>query len=232
MKTRSIDKTPSGVPGFDEITDGGFIKNSIASLAGHVGSGKTIFAMQFLYNGATQYNENGMYIGFEEPKKMMYRNMLKFGWNLKGLEDTQKLTYLQYPAHEVDLFFEQEDTLINLVDKFAVSRVVIDTVTVLGTHFPDARTRREGMLKFIDKLRRWGCTTILIGELGDTTDVSRDIDSLSDAVIHITNTLSKGVRKRGIEIVEMRGSKHSNRVHPLHITSKGIEIDHESTLEV
>ncbi|MGB9635060.1 MAG: RAD55 family ATPase [Candidatus Micrarchaeia archaeon] len=232
IKQRGIDKIPSGIPGFDEISDGGFVRNSIISLSGGVGAGKTIFGMQFLYNGITENNENGMYVCFEETKKSMYRNMLKLGWNLKTLEDSQKLTYLAYPPHEVDLFFDQEDTLINLIDKFAVSRVVFDTVTILGMHFDTKRARKEGMLKFIDKLRKWGCTSLLISETHDYPNIAKSIESLADTVVHLYNIRDKGNRKRGIEIIEMRGSKHSTSIHPFTIGSEGIEIDANSVLEV
>ncbi len=230
MKARSVDKIPSGIHGFDEVSEGGFIKNSIISLSGDTGSGKTIFGMQFLYNGATQNDENGMYICFEEPKKIMYRNMLKLGWNLKALEESQKLIYLEYPPHEINLFFEQENTLINLIDKFAINRLVIDKATMLGLHFANQSERREGMLKMIDKLRGWGCTSILIGE--SESEMAGDIDSLADSVIRFYSPLQKGIRKHGIEIVEMRGSKHSMQVHSYMISSKGIEIDPESVLDI
>lgn len=229
---KRLDVAPTGIRGFDILVDGGFIKNSIVTLTGGVATGKTTFGVQFLYNGATKYEENGMLISFEEQKKTLYRNMLKQGMNMKGLEDEQKLIFINYPSHEIDLFFEQEDTLINLIDKFGISRLVIDTATILGTYFDTKEQRKEGMLKLITKLKNWKCTTILINENYENPEISRSMESLSDGVVYFYNPLIKGVRKRGIEVYEMRGSKHSMNVHPMRITSKGIEVESDKVLDI
>ena len=102
MKKR-LDVTPTGIQGFDDLVDGGFVKNSIITLTGGVATGRTTFGVQFLYNGVVEGEENGMLISFEE-QKTLYRNMLKLGMNLKALEDEQKLIFINYPPHEVDLF--------------------------------------------------------------------------------------------------------------------------------
>jgi circadian clock protein KaiC len=232
MMRKKLDVTATGIQGFDELLDGGFVKNSIITLTGGVATGKTTFGVQFLYNGIINDDENGMLISFEEQKKTVYRNMLKMGMNLKALEDEQKLIFINYPPHEVDLFFEQEETLVNLIDKFGVSRLVIDTASSLGTFFETKEKRREGMLKLIDKLKNWKCTTILINENYENPDISKSMESLCDGVVYFYNPLVKGVRKRGIEIYEMRGSKHSMNVHPMRITSKGIEVDSNNVLPI
>lgn len=229
---KKLDVTSTNIQGFDDLVDGGFVKNSIITLTGGVATGKTTFGVQFLYNGVIKDDENGMLISFEEKKKTIYRNMLKLGMNLKGLEDEQKLIVINYPPHEVDLFFEQEETLVNLIDKFGISRLVIDTASSLGSYFDTKEKRREGMLKLIDKLRNWKCTTILINENYDNPDISKSMESLCDGVIFFYNPLVKGMRKRGIEVYEMRGSKHSMSVHPMRITSKGIEVDSNNVLKI
>ena len=119
-----------------------------------------------------------------------------------------------------------------MIDKFGVSRLVIDTASILGTYFDTKEKRREGMLKLIDKLKNWKCTTILINENYENPEISRSMESLCDGVIYLYNPLIKGVRKRGIEVYEMRGSKHSMSVHPMRITSKGIEVDSDKVLDI
>jgi len=229
---KRLDVSPTGIQGFDDLVDGGFVKNSIVTLTGGVATGRTTFGVQFLYNGVMDEGENGMLISFEEQKKNIYRNALKMNMNLKTLEDEQKLIFINYPPHEVDLFFEQEETLVNLIDKFGVSRLVIDTASILGTYFDTKEKRKEGMLKLIDKLRNWKCTTILINENYENPEISRAMESLCDGVVYFYNPLIKGVRKRGVEVYEMRGSKHSMSVHPMRITSKGIEVDSDKVLDI
>ena len=232
VNKKRLDVSPTGIQGFDDLVDGGFVKNSIITLTGSVATGRTTFGVQFLYNGVMEDGENGMLISFEEQKKNIYRNALKMNMNLKALEDEQKLIFINYPPHEVDLFFEQEETLVNLIDKFGVSRLVIDTASILGTYFDTKEKRREGMLKLIDKLRNWKCTTILINENYENPEISKAMESLCDGVVYFYNPLIKGVRKRGVEVYEMRGSKHSMSVHPMRITSKGIEVDSDKVLDI
>ena len=74
-----IKRVPTGIAEFDDLIKGGFKKTSINLIAGKAGTGKTVFAMQFLYNGVTKFNENGLYITFEEKKKKTYKDMLEFG---------------------------------------------------------------------------------------------------------------------------------------------------------
>ena len=84
-------RVPTGVPNFDKLVEGGFQSESINLLAGGAGSGKTIFAIQYLINGIEKYNEPGMYITFEERKNKLYRDMLEFGWDLAKYEKEGKI---------------------------------------------------------------------------------------------------------------------------------------------
>ncbi len=231
MRT-NIGKVPTGIPGLDDITNGGFPLNGIIAVSGGIGVGKTLFGLQYLYKGAMEHGEVGAYIGFEEPKRLLYRNMLKFGWNFKALENEQKFIYLQFPPHEVDQFYEHEDTLISLIDKLNIQRVVFDPATLLALPLKTPEERKMGMLKLIDKLRKWGATVVLINDNYDYPELARAIESVSDGVVYLYNFLQSGTRRRGIEVYEMRGSPHSMQIHPFRIGSEGIEVDINSVIKV
>jgi len=79
-------RVPSRIDGLDTLIEGGFPRGDVILVAGGSGSGKTILSTQFIYSGATQHGEKGVYATFEEDSKTLKRNMLKFGFNIEKLE--------------------------------------------------------------------------------------------------------------------------------------------------
>ncbi len=90
LSAKASDKAPTGIIGFDEITGGGLPRSRTTLLEGGPGSGKTIFAMQFLVHGARHCNEPGIFVAFEEPPERILANLEGFGWNLKKLQQGSK----------------------------------------------------------------------------------------------------------------------------------------------
>jgi hypothetical protein len=79
-----VEKLATGMPGFDVISDGGLPRGRATLVAGTAGSAKTIFATQFLVEGITHANENGVFVTFEDRPADMRLNMASFGWDLAG----------------------------------------------------------------------------------------------------------------------------------------------------
>ncbi|MBI4399127.1 hypothetical protein HY570_00105 [Candidatus Micrarchaeota archaeon] len=228
FKTRP-QTTKSGIPGLDEVIEGGFPRGSILSVTGDTGSGKTVFAIEFLYNGATKYNEPGLYISFDEQKKPMFRNMLKFGWDLAKLEKEKKLLFIEYPPYEVENFVAQENVIRDLVNEIGVERLVIDSIIPLALLYETEQKRRQGLLKIIEKVRQWDCTTFLIsesiGELSIETPHTRfGVECLADGLIFLYNKRKGTGRARGLEIVKLRGVEHATRIMPMEVTKKGVAL--------
>jgi len=96
------DRLPSGITGLDKIMEGGFKRNSTNLVGGGAGSGKSIFAMQFLINGIDKYNEPGIYISFEEDKKKVIDEFDGFGWELAKKVKDGKLMILNYSPQQVE----------------------------------------------------------------------------------------------------------------------------------
>jgi KaiC/GvpD/RAD55 family RecA-like ATPase len=102
-----IQRVPTGIPGFDELCSGGILRNRSYLLSGTAGAGKTIFGLQYLYNGITKYGENGIYIATEERPEQVRENVKQFGWDFEALEEEGKLAILDacstkigIPSHE------------------------------------------------------------------------------------------------------------------------------------
>ncbi len=90
-KVESLEKTPSGIAGLDEITGGGLPKGRPSLVCGSAGAGKTMLAMEFIVRGATQYGEPGVFVAFEETEEELAKNVKSLGFNVRGLEARKKL---------------------------------------------------------------------------------------------------------------------------------------------
>lgn len=84
-------RVPTGIPGFDELCEGGLTRDRSYLISGSAGTGKTIFGLQFLYNGITRYGENGIYITTQERPDQVKENIKSFGWDFEAFENEGKL---------------------------------------------------------------------------------------------------------------------------------------------
>lgn len=227
-RIRSIPKRiSSGIMGFDILVDGGFEKNSVNLVVGSSGGGKTIFAMQFLMEGIKE-GENVLYITFEEKKDEFYSNMLQFGWNLEAAEKSGKFVFLEYNPEKVRAMLEEGGGAIeSIVIKNKIKRIVIDSVTSFALLFNDELAKREAALSLFDIIRKWECTSILTLQEEPKTKGGSSSNSLefeSDSIILIYFLRYKGKRERFIEVLKMRGTKHSRKIYPISVDKKGIVV--------
>lgn len=224
------ERVPSGIINFDELIEGGFEKNSINLLVGGSGSGKSIFALQFLVEGVKK-NEAVLYITFEEKKNEIYSNMLKFGIDLKDLEKKGCFYFLEYTPEKVKTMLEEGGGAIeNIVLTKSITRIVIDSITSFELLFEKEIEKRKVSLELFTLLRKWNCTVLLTYEGSSSAEekaTSRIIDFESDAIILLYLVRKKNLRQRYLEILKMRGTKHSMNVHTYNITSEGIKVDIE-----
>ena len=222
----------SGIPGLDTILGGGFMEGSIITLSGPTGCGKSTFAMQFIYNGATAYNEPGLYITIEEDKDSMFFHMSGYTWDLNSIEKEKKLIVLDYQLYEVDQFLNQYGAIQEIINSTGVKRVVIDSIMPVAVYFKDDIERKKGFLRLIDNIRKWGATTIIVSEdtPATTQDVLPDthygIESFTDGWIHIYHLFSAKTRERtkAIEVIKMKAAAHSTKIYPTVITNSGFKI--------
>lgn len=222
-----IDRVQTGIPGFDEIIQGGLVRGSTVMLSGGAGTGKTIFGLQYLYNGIIKYDEAGVHISFNETKEAIYRHAQLFGWNLQQQEDKNKFAFIKYEPHEVDsILGEGGGSIKDSIDAINAKRVVVDSLTSYSLLFENKYNESEAILELFTILRRWGITSLVISEVGET-DLKRTHDRsifLSDGVI-LTYYLRKELsRNRALEVIKMRDTFHLEKICPFTITAKGIVV--------
>ncbi|OIO21841.1 hypothetical protein AUJ17_01535 [Candidatus Micrarchaeota archaeon CG1_02_47_40] len=225
------ERVKSGIDGLDEALGGGFVKNSVIVIAGPNGSGKTVSSMQFIINGMLKYDELGLFISIDEEKRPMCENMRSLGWDLEKLEKEKKMVFIDYPHHEVEQFYTQENTILNLIKSMGVKRVVVDSAVPLALVYEKEDERRVGMIDLVSKIRRWNCTTLITCEDKGKAEISQgmpstkyEIESVADGYIYLYNLYREGERKRALEILKMRGSAHSNKLIPMEIGEGGMRI--------
>ncbi|NWF96864.1 MAG: AAA family ATPase [Candidatus Thorarchaeota archaeon] len=238
MSGQDIDRVKTGIPGLDELVEGGFPRGDTILVAGKPGTGKSILATQFLYRGAVEYGEPGVLVTLEEPPHLIKRNMLRFGMNLSKLEQENMLgivdlspakppsvTVVEYPSFDLSGL---EAIILNRINKIHARRVVIDTLSIMAYKFRSRDILREEFFKLCAHITGTGATLLLTSEIPaqETGLGVFDIEAfLASGVIVLYNEkISDTSRSRSIEVLKLRGSKHSSRIHSMRITDEGIRV--------
>lgn len=222
----------SGIPGLDEVLGGGFLEGSIVTVGGPTGAGKSTLAMQFLYNGATESGEPGLYISIEESRRDVFFHMGGYDWDLAKAERERKFILLDYPIHEVDQILNQYSAIQEIINSTGVKRLVIDSIMPIALYFKDDDERKRGFLKLIENIRKWGVTTLIVSEDVKPTDIGAmpnsifGLESFTDGWINIFYHYDekKGERLRFIEVLKMKGISHSAKPYPVLIGKNGFAI--------
>jgi KaiC/GvpD/RAD55 family RecA-like ATPase len=238
----TLDFIPTGISGLDDLLDNkGIPSGHTVLLSGGPGSGKTTLAIQFLFQGATQHNESGLYISLDEDPTDIKRNMLNYGWELEKLEDEIRLMFINVSPIRSTASVRpglmqlgmKEFKLVNLLEAISegikeiqANRVVIDPITMFMLQYPDEEERIHAMRDLLAELGKTSCTHLLVSELRGT-GVEREYqfeEYLSQGVILLRTYQREGKLSRIVQVEKMRGVKIDPQPRPYDITSEGIVI--------
>lgn len=237
-----LDYVATGIPGVNKILgEQGIPRGHSILICGGPGSGKTTFAIQFLYKGAMEYDEPGLYITLDEDPEDIKKNMLKFGWDLEKLESEKKLVFINVSPVRVAATEKggliqlgmKEFKLVKLleairtgVEDIQAKRVVIDAVTIFMLQYPDEIERIYAMRDLIADFRKTGCTNLLISELkGTGLEREHQFEEYLVQGVILLRTVMKGDKlSRMFQVEKMRGLAVDNQPRPYNITSNGIEV--------
>ena len=221
-------RVPTGISGFDQMSRGGFIRGDVILLNGSAGLGKSTFGLQFLYNGATKFNEPGVMVTFEELPQRLIRDSKNFGWDLPLLEKEGRLRVI---CTSPDLI-SNSDALYEIIDEttksIAAKRLVIDSLTVVKKFLARDEKRLE-LYRLINHFKTKNLTTILTNEFGESfgsnpTAGTGSLSYLVDTVITLRHAELNGDLRKTIAIMKMRGSDHDTDIKEYKITGKGFEL--------
>lgn len=221
-----MNRIRTGVPGLDELIEGGFPESSSILLSGGPGCGKSIFCLQYLYNGAKQYGERGIYITLEEGPHNLWWNMQRFKWDLLPLEKQGLLKIYKFePNPEMKDDIEgQTKRILEKARELNAKRLVIDSITAFSFWIEDPAKLRYMIYVLIEELRKLDVTTILTAETsGGKEEISRFgvEEFLADGVVQ----LYFYPPHRSLFVRKMRGTANDKSVHPFEITDSGIVVD-------
>jgi len=239
------ERVQTGIEGLDEMISGGFPKKRVILLLGGPGTGKTIFATQFLYKGITQYDENAVFVSLDESKEHFYEEMLKFGWDFKKAEEEGKFHFIdatrlsriailkERMMTETSILRGKELQIDRLVEELqekiqqiGAKRVVIDTLASLFYRFTDPIERRTAGVDLIESLSDINVTTIVTTEL-NYLGLERNLmdeEFLAHGVIMMQTIFRGGATIRALQIEKMRGAGTNPNLVPYSIDKNGIEV--------
>ncbi len=247
-------RVKTGIKGLDELIEGGLPKGFSFLLLGGPGTGKTTFGVQYLYKGATEYGENGMYVTFDEPPYSITSNSQRYGWDLLDIEKKGKIAFVDASPIKRDARagtfvppslgqsflgaakFKIEDVLAAVKEvkaKVNAKRCVIDSISALTLQYKDDFEIRQQTLHLIKDLTEMDLTTIMLAENPeDRQDMTRfgaeAFLAQGVIVLHMYRVEESNVK--ALEVRKMRGAKHTDRLCPYRITGEGIEVYPEETV--
>ena len=228
----ALPKTPTGIEGLDEITNGGLPTGRTTLVCGTTGCGKTVLGMEFLVHGIQDYGENGVFMAFEESERDLTQNVASFGFDLDKLQREGKLSvdhvYIERSEIEETGEYDLEGLFVrlgNAVDTVNAKRVVIDTIEVLFSGLKNQPIIRAELRRLFRWLKDRGLTAIVTGERGEGMLTRYGLEEyVADCVILLDHRVSEQLSTRRLRVVKYRGSLHGMDEYPFLMGEAGISV--------
>ena len=230
--SRGLSKAPSGIEGFDQITGGGLPRDRTALVCGGAGCGKTLFAMEFLVNGARVHGEPGVFIAFEENDEELEQNVFSLGFDVKQLIADKLLVidHIKIDRREIEETgeYDLEGLFVRIdhaIKSIGAKRVAIDTLEALFSGFENEALLRAELRRLFHWLKSRNVTTVITAEQGDGKLTRYGLEEyVSDCVISLDNRVTNEVSTRRLRIVKYRGSSHGSNEYPFLIDEHGLSV--------
>ncbi len=218
----------TGIPGLDPLIQGGLQKGDFILLLGDLGTGKTVFSSQFVFNSAKLYNEKAVFATFEEDTRSLKRNMLRFGMDFDALEKEGKVKVLDLEALEGRGMGSNIEALLGALDDIGARRLVVDSLTAFMSG-AEAKFDYSFLMHLIYKtLKREGVTTLMTVSRPQGSAVVPEVgveEFVADGIFELRNYVSRDVEiKTQFLIRKLRGTEHSRKFHSVLFTPRGVEI--------
>jgi KaiC/GvpD/RAD55 family RecA-like ATPase len=236
-----VERVRSGIPGLDKLIEGGFPEGRSVLVSGGCGTGKTILTMQYIYEGAKKYSEPGIYVTLDERPDLIRQDIMRFGWDLRKLEEENMVQVIDASIAKLGIPSEEEfampatgfdlDKLLleimRVAKRIGAKRVVIDSLPALGFSYENENEIRKAILKLSYLLMRIGVTSIMTSEISEGSSKFGKYgveEYVVDSVI-VLHYMGIGTQSnRTMHIRKMRATNHSEDLHPLAITNKGMVV--------
>jgi len=222
----------TGIEGFDELVLGGLPRGQSILVTGGTGTGKSTFAMQFIYKGAKVYDEPGIYVTLEESVPSIIKNATSYGWDLDSLQKKDKLAFIDVsPAVSGQLRRVEPTAIFESVSacwkKIGAKRIVIDPVVVFGMQTDSTMQLRQDLMRFSSLLKQLDSTILFVTEIPEESQALSRYgveEFIADGVIVLYFMRLGGLRVRGIEVRKMRSTSHKEGTFPLKMGEGGLVV--------
>lgn len=227
-----LQKAPTGISGFDDITGGGVPRGRPTLVCGSAGCGKSLFALEFLIRGATQFGENGVVMTFEETAEDIRKNVASLGFDVDQLIADKKLVidFVKVDRNEIEENgeYDLEGLFIRLahaIQTVGAKRVVLDTIETLFSGLSNQAILRSELRRLFGWLKEREMTTIITGERGDGQLTRQGLEEyVSDCVVLLDHRVVGQISTRRLRVVKYRGSTHGTNEYPFLIDEEGISV--------
>jgi circadian clock protein KaiC len=240
-KTSESSLIKIGIPGFESLISNGLKKNSSILISGPPGSGKTTLGLQFLYSGARDFDEPGVYIAMSQNIDDIKNDCKSFGWDFDDLISKDKILMIDARPFKIqDELIGRDDSLyrgeqmpfehltkllLSSIKRVEAKRLVIDSVTILAMQYSDKFYMRQGLQGMIQALENYGVTSLIISEYSENNEIPLEW-FVTSGIIQMRHTRKEDTMERTIQVTKMRGIKHSQQIHPIIIDGDGVHIQH------
>jgi circadian clock protein KaiC len=227
-----LPKCPTGIQGLDEITGGGLPRGRPTLVCGGAGCGKTLLAVEFLVRGATQFDEPGVFVAFEETESELKANVASLGFDLAGLVRRKKIVldhvYIERSEITETGEYDLEGLFVRLnlaIDSIGAKRVVLDTLEALFAGLPNEAILRAELRRLFRWLKDKGVTAVITAERGREQLTRHGLEEyVSDCVILLDHRVSEQIATRHLRVVKYRGALHGTNEFPFHIGEDGLRV--------
>ncbi len=219
-------RVATGIAGLDIVLDGGFLRGATVLVQGLPGAGKTTLGLQFIYHGATQRDEAGLVVSFEEFPVQMLRDARNFGWDFDPLIQAGKVRIL---ASSPQAFYQQirdpNSELNRLLSEGKFQRVLIDSLSHFQRLTNDPVELREILNGLLNRLRQSNVTALLTQEIRwSESEVSLEQYAVDAVVQLFFEPINRVQRRRFLEVLKARGQSFQPGRHSMEITDEGIKV--------
>ncbi len=234
-------KIRTGIPGLDSVLAGGLREGKTIVLSGCPGSGKTTFGMQFLYSGAKDFDEPGVFITLSANPNEIKNDCSTYGWDIQKLVEEGKLLIIDARPFKLEEgfialdeslyrgenlpFMHLTQLILSSIKRIGAKRVVIDSLTVLGMQYTNLFYARLGLQGMVHALEDQDCTSILISESTDS-DMSPPEWYVASGIVLLHHMRREDTMERAVQVLKMRGIHHSEQIYPIKLGEGGIQVLH------
>ncbi len=234
------EKVRTGIPGLDSILSGGLREGMNVVLSGQPGSGKTTLGMQFLYYGAKDFDESGIFVTLSESPNSIKNNFMSYGWDIQNLIEQGKIIIIDARPFKMEEGFVALDEslyrgeslpfmhltqlILSSIKRIGAKRLVIDSLSVLAMQYTNEFYVRQGLQGMVNALESQHCTSLLISE---TSEIQVPLDwYVTSGIILLHHIRREDTMERAIHVLKMRGIKHSEQILPIRISDSGMQVMH------